>query len=544
MLKRSSGRAVTSSAFLVVLFSWRHVRFLLAIVLAALLLLNTSISRVLAADGDLDPTFGNGGKITTAFSNYFDFTSSIAIQTDGKIVAAGTAGTDFGIARYNPDGSLDSTFGTGGKVTASFFQASAVVIQTDGKIVAVGHAATTKIEFALARYNQNGSLDSTFGTGGKVTTSFFRDDEAFAATIQPDGKIVVAGSSFTETSRDIALARYNTDGTLDATFGNGGKVTTDFFGNLDEAFGVALQSDGKIVVGGIARRTINGPLRYNDAFGVVRYNTDGSLDSTFGTGGKVATDFFDRNDDAFAMAIQSNGKIVVAGTAMQDTYNKFALARYNSDGSLDTTFGNGGKTVTDFGVFTSSQISDILIRPDGKIIAAGQSFDPATRLNFALARYNPDGSLDNSFGTAGKTTTDFFGQDDAAIAIAAQPDGKIVAAGYATTMTGLVFALARYNGVSFDVCLQDDSNANLLQFNSATGEYQFTNCSGFTLSGTGDLIKRGSIVTLQQYAGDRRVLARIDGGVNKATASIQAQGMTFSIIDRNTADDTCACTAH
>src|SRR5262245_24661714 len=212
-------------------------------------------------------------------------------------------------------GALDPTFGTGGKVTTDLQGSSqddgqAVAVQADGKIVVAG--SFQGIDFAVVRYNADGTLDATFGTGGKVITNFgpgFTTDAAQDLAIQSDGKIVVVGSSTNSVGTDFAVARYNADGTLDASFGTGGLVTTNFGGtSLDAAQGVAIQADGKIVVTGSSNSASP-----QDDFAVVRYNADGSLDTGFGTGGKVTTDFAGSIDDAFAVALQADGKIVAAG---------------------------------------------------------------------------------------------------------------------------------------------------------------------------------------------------------------------------------------
>ena len=361
-----------------------------------------------AAPGDLDLSFGTGGKVITDFGPGSNSATAIAIQADGKIVAVGGSSSgDFALARYNTDGSLDASFGTGGKVTTDiglFDVAFAVAIQADGKIVAAGGTAPEGFccQFALARYNADGSLDVSFGVGGKVTTVFSGDSRAFAVAIQADGKIVAAGGTDDPFITDFALARYNADGSLDTSFGVGGKVTTDF-GGFDRASGLAVQGDDKIVAVGAG-----GP---NNDFVLARYNTDGSLDTSFGTGGKVTTDF-GGFDGANGLAIQGDDKIVAAGRG--GFFTVFALARYNIDGSLDTTFDGDGMVTTQFFGENIESAAGVAIQSNGKIVAVGSvfsTFDPS----FALARYNTDGSLDTNFGTGGKVTTDFGDPSDVGV---------------------------------------------------------------------------------------------------------------------------------
>jgi uncharacterized delta-60 repeat protein len=219
-----------------------------------------------AVDEDLDPTLGTDGKVLTDFDHSTDIANAVAVQADGKLVIVGTtyinndyAGEDFAVARYNPDGTLDKTFGAGGKTQTDFpglaAVASSVVVQSDGKIVLAGGAFplfTFLGDFKLVRYNSNGSLDTSFGDGGVVTTNFPQGSYAFDVTLQPDGKIIAAGTVFVDfnpgesSNTDFALARYNPDGTPDATFGNGGQVTTDFVGFEDDAFSVLIQPDRKL----------------------------------------------------------------------------------------------------------------------------------------------------------------------------------------------------------------------------------------------------------------------------------------------------------
>jgi len=304
--------------------------------MALAFLLSSSVLQnlVRAASGDLDSTFGSGGKLTLALPGANDVARGTAIQSDGKIVAVGSDGNDFTLARYTTTGALDATFGTAGTVTTDFSggvdQAFAVVIDSNGKFVVAGSATNTSnvsptgTDFALARYNANGTLDATFGTGGKVVTDFLSSsDQAAAIRIDSNNKIVVAGRAFNpgsppstpSTSFDFALARYNTNGSLDGSFGTGGKTITDFFGNSDQASAIAIQSsDGKIVVAGVAQN-----CNVGNNFALARYNTDGTLDGGFGTAGKLTTDFAGGDDRASAVAIQSDGKIVVAGTTNDST---------------------------------------------------------------------------------------------------------------------------------------------------------------------------------------------------------------------------------
>jgi len=428
-----------------------HARVLLAFycVLASMLISGRPLSVVRASGigGTPDAGFGAGGKVTTDFAGSIDQALSVASQPNGKIVAAGTAwgrtGYDFSIARYNSNGKLDASFGTAGKVMTDFAgstdQALSVAVYPDGKIVAAGFAwvSGTGFNFALARYHSNGMLDTAFGVGGKVITDFAGSiAQARSVVLQPNGKIVVAGSTLGSEGYDFALARYNDDGTLDAEFGMAGKVTTNFDSVFAQAFSVALQPNGKIVAAGVALGEAS-----ND-FALARYNRDGSLDDGFGTGGKVTTDFAGSIDQAFSVAVQPNGEIVAAGFAYLDVSN-FALARYNSKGILDASFGNGGKVTTDFAGILDQALS-VALQPDGKIVAAGMSLGTGTGYDFALARYSSSGALDPSFGTGGKVIEDFAGAGDGAHSVALQPDGKIVAAGFAVINGAQDFALARF----------------------------------------------------------------------------------------------------
>ncbi|PYL56293.1 MAG: hypothetical protein DMF30_10320 [Verrucomicrobia bacterium] len=439
----------------------------LAISAAAIMLVfSASGQMALAAGGDLDPTFGTGGQVTTDFNHSTDIANAVALQPDGKLVVVGQtytnndfSGEDFAVARYNTDGTLDTTFGVHGKVRTDFpglaAVASSVLVQPDGKILVAGGAFplfTFLGDFELVRYNPNGSLDTSFGNGGIVTTSFpGQGSYAFALALQADGKIIAAGTDFVNFSNednsntDFGLERYNPDGTPDATFGNGGQVTTDFDGFNDDAFSVLIQADGKIVAVGSAKN----PATFYD-FAAVRYLADGTIDTTFGVAGKVRTDFGHADfDQARSAVLQPDGKIVAAGTAIFNNglSEPFAVARYNTNGTLDTTFSSDGKMFIDFGSFDQTAYK-VLLQPDGKIVTVGYPNTESSDSDFLLARLKTNGSLDRTFGIGGKVRTSFGDLNGGAYGAVLQPDGKIVAVGFQATFTNRFaeFALARYLG--------------------------------------------------------------------------------------------------
>jgi len=438
-----------------------HGRAIGATAIILTLFVNVQIAQ--AVDGDLDPTFGTGGMVTTDLGHSTDIANAVAIQADSKLVVVGTTykqndytDEDFVVTRYNTDGTLDNTFGSRGKVRTDFpglaAVPSSVVIQPDGKIVVAGGAFplfTFAGNFEVVRYNPNGSLDTSFGSGGIVTTTFPEGSYAFDVALQPDGKIIAAGTVFVDfnpgdmSDTDFALARYNPDGSLDTTFGDGGTVTTDFLGNEDDAFSVLIQPDGKIVAVGSA----NNPATFYD-FAAVRYLSNGTIDTSFGVAGKVSTDFGDQNfDRARSAALQPDGRIVAAGFAISQNglTQNFAVARYTSNGILDTTFSRDGKTQIDFGDCCQSA-NKVLLQSDGKIITVGYANTEDSDSDFLLARLSPRGSLDTTFGIGGKVRTSFGDLNGGANGAALQSDGKIVAVGFQATFTNqwTNFALARY----------------------------------------------------------------------------------------------------
>jgi uncharacterized delta-60 repeat protein len=340
---------------------------------------NSSILARLNPNGTLDPSFGNGGKVTNSAQLHLP---GMVLQPDGKIVtaaatASGAFATNLAAVRYNFDGSLDQTFGSGGFAVNGAGNAHALVRQPDGKIIVVGDLPIYRngSDFLLARFNVDGSPDQTFGTGSRVTTSFTagRDsaDVALSAALQADGKIVVSGYT---SCIEVALVRYNTDGSIDNTFGLDGAVLTPNFGAT--ATRVAIQADGKIVIGG-------------GGFVVGRYNPDGRIDRGFGANGKISGGFGTGNGSLHALAFDQSGRILAAGSiSYTGTGNcVFALSRYTTAGLPDTTFGNNGFVLTSF-TGCLDEANALAIQPDSRLVLGGYAAEPGCSYHdFALARY-------------------------------------------------------------------------------------------------------------------------------------------------------------
>jgi uncharacterized delta-60 repeat protein len=413
-----------------------------SLVLSALMA--TTATTVAQHAGDLDSTFSADGKLTTDFGLGNDYGNSIAIQADGKIVVGGSTFNGvrlvFGLARYHSDGTPDNSIDSDGILSTDFGTSSnlgyAIVIQADGRIVVAGYSDNgTDYDFALARYHADGTLDSSFSADGKLVLDFnSTDDEGYAIALQADQKIVVAGSAGTFGGADFALARFHPDGSPDNTFSTDGRLTTAFGSGESFAHSVAIQPDGKIVVAGFSD---NGS---DFVFAVARYNTDGTLDNSFSADGK-ATTALGTDSRGYSVVIQPDGKIVVAGRS-EVASPDFALARYNSNGTLDSSFSADGKVTTAIGSSIDEAFS-VAIQSDGKIVVAGSSYAGGLS-DFAVARYRADGILDSTFSADGKTTTGFGVSHDEAASIAIQDDGRIVVAGYSENGPDDDFAVARY----------------------------------------------------------------------------------------------------
>lgn len=442
--------------------------------------LQPSVPVALAANGDLDSTFDSDGRAVTDMGGG-DEANAVAQQADGKLVVVGTSDDDFAVARYETDGSLDTSFSDDGKVITDIGgsdEGNGVVIQQDGKIVVAGRSGQN---FALARYNPDGSLDTSFDSDGILSLSTdslggnFGAANGVAVAIQPDGKIVVAGSIKQGEPKKFALVRFLSDGRLDVSFEGDGFATSQFQpGGLadEEIKAIAIRSDGKIAAVGEYK---------SGQFALARYNPDGTLDAGFGSNGRATADR--KVTTGRGVDWQSDGSvIVVASKHVNDPnsqncldssgknceYTDFWVARYDGGGFLDPNFGTKGEvTVPVNARGNDDEARAVAVQADGKIVVAGfsdmaahtfsnggeQQNVPVTN-DFSLVRVTDSGALDTDFGTGGKITTGFTrtcgsnqcDTSDEAHAILLQSDGKVVLAGVMNTASASTsdFAVARY----------------------------------------------------------------------------------------------------
>ena len=472
----------------------------------------------LSGVGDEDSTFGTNGKLTTNFgTGSADQINDIAIQSNGKIVAAGYSDDGWVLARYNTGGALDGEFGdlktgqgqTGrqgrkiGSTGADAVNLNTVAVQPDGKIVAAGYTSDASEEDGsfVVRVSAAGVPESQFATNfenGFLNVTV--DDRVRAIALLDGGGIVLGGFFNTGSVNEFALYRTNTDGSKNTAFGFDGKVTTSFGGDAN-ARAMAVQSDGKIVVAGYVTNDNNTPTNAgddHDDFAVARYNPDGTLDTSFGTRGRVTTDIGTGSDDeAFAVAVDGSGNIVVAGGSSSDgafSNNDFAVVRYTSAGALDTTFSTDGKTTTDF-ASGADLANAVTIDGSGKIVAGGYANGADDFNDFALARYNTDGSLDTAFDTDGKATSDIESSGAGITALAVQSDGKIIAAGTANSGSGNVATVARYTTAgALDTAFGDIQSGSTRQgyvlnvIGDLTG-----GANAVALDGSGRIVTAGSL---------------------------------------------------
>ncbi len=391
--------------------------------------------------GSLDPSFDGDGQLTVDVAGNYEYGEAVVVQPDGRILVAGqtsNATWDIVLLRFNNDGSPDLTFSGDGLVVIDLFgyddAVGSLALAPDGKIIMAGRSNNGTMDGSVVwRFHADGSPDLSFGGSGHVVSYVGTvSTSAQGLCLQPDGKILVAGSAWVSSHFVFALFRYNADGTYDTSFNFDGKVTTDLDVQIASASSIALKEDGRIVAGGWA---------YDDPgsdFAVVCYDPYGAPDATFGGGdGIVTTTIPDgENAEVWGTAVQPDGRIVVMGRAQGNGMSAFTAARYEQDGTLDPTFGAAGIAAVQVSGYTTDEGRAGVLLADGKILICGNS-GPWSAGDMTVVRLLPDGTLDASFGTTGVVTTD-VGGDDAGFGLAVQPDNRIVVAGRANGQLAVV----------------------------------------------------------------------------------------------------------
>lgn len=409
----------------------------------------------------LDNGFGTNGRVLTSFGSANSNMSSIAIQSDGKILACGSYynGTinQIALSRYKIDGSLDETFGVNGKLLTPIGtdfenEHNTVRVLSNGNILVAGTNGTsaTGRDFAIVQFDSYGSLDLSFGNNGIVLSDFNNEFKLTTLEIQGNNKIVVGGTILMPTSGNkpnFAIARYNIDGSKDVGFGvnglacvNVGVVNDNLIATEDYVNGLKIQPDGKILVSGMVVNNLGG----NGDFALVRLDINGNLDSGFGNNGRVITNS-GSTEEANSIEILPDGKIILSGIFYYNgnANEIIAIAKYTSGGVLDTTYGNKGQVFTNFGnsspkIFAFSSV----LQTDGKLLVIG--FAKNTTADFFITRYNTNGTLDTAFGSNGVLFVD-YGTNEGAYASLFQTDGKLIVGGSTNNGTNNEFTLLRFN---------------------------------------------------------------------------------------------------
>lgn len=400
------------------------------------------------AHANTPPSFSSGdGVVLTNLNSMGELAYAMTVQSDGKFIVVGEhnngAQFDVIVARFLASGQLDTSFDANGIVSIDIAGTDetgyGVTVQSDGKIIVVGsHDNGSNNDLLVARLNTDGSLDNSFGAGGLVTTSVGGgSDIAYGVSVQSDGKIVVVGTYYSGTSDAIVAVRYLSDGTIDAGFGASGLATFDLSAGEDRANAVAIQSNDRIVIAG---HTNNGT---DSDIAALRLLTDGSLDNSFGNAGVVSVDVAAGFDSALALNLLSNGDVLLGGYGQVASVSDYAMVKLNSDGSLDSGFNGSGIQTTDIGGSTD-RIHSIAVQNDSRIVVGGTSWDGAA-FQYSIARYFADGSLDSSFDGDGIVTSSLGGIDDEIVGISVDNDGNIYAAGFVAAGLEWDTAISKYS---------------------------------------------------------------------------------------------------
>lgn len=403
-------------------------------------LLNVSAPPLLAEPHDLD------WLTTTAFVGSSGARAvGMVVQPDGEYVLTGPVEGnnrfDIGLARYRPDGTLDPTFGNGGIVVPNLGADSQfpsdLVLDSNGRIIVVGNVSSGgSSDVSVTRLNSDGSLDNSFGTNGTVRIDINTEEGGNAVAIQSTGKIVVAGITNVQSVSRALLLRLNTDGSLDNSFGNNGIVVDP--SNVDHDLrSLVVDPNDRLLVGGYV---LNGN-QYD--FLAARFSASGAIDNSFGSGGRTTVAFGQMSTIAKSLLLQPDGRIVIMGSTTYEMPNLLTAARLLADGSIDTSFGNNGTTMTTFGG-TDHSLGSAHLRTDGRIVAFGAIQQPGSDYGFLIAQYLPDGSLDQSFDGDGHIVLQPDVIHDFAFDGTVLSDGRIVVAGTAYLQGAYDFALATF----------------------------------------------------------------------------------------------------
>jgi uncharacterized delta-60 repeat protein len=393
-----------------------------------------------------DQSFGNKGIVLTDIGSVGSIAQTMIVQSDGKIIAGGYTSNngldyDFALVRYQADGSLDYTFGNAGKAVTAVMEGSdfgkSIAIQNDGKILLAGYSSNGQnADFTIVRYHHNGILDLSFGKNGITITDIGNfNDYAKSIALQTDGKIVVSGQTFNGNDYDFATIRYTADGSLDRSFANNGIAITDL-GSNDNSETLAIDFFGNILIAGYSF------IDSNKDFAMLRYLSNGTLDLKFNAGGKVCMDIDRADNTANAILLQPDGKILLSGYSNNEKNIGLALLRFHKIGKLDYEFGDNGKIIsalTEDGIKGTS----LALQNDGKILVGGYRHN-SKDYDFAILRYNEDGSADEYFSEKGEQVFAIQSSNDYCYAIGVQQDGKIIAAGSASIASKEKIAIARF----------------------------------------------------------------------------------------------------